>query len=72
MTGKKAPQIVLLPERCKECGICIEFCPKKVLQAGEDEKPVVADRELCSGCRMCEYRCPDFAIRIENGDVGYG
>ncbi len=68
MKGKKNHEIVILPERCKECGICMEFCPKKVLAAGEDDKPVVADRKSCRACRMCEYRCPDFAIRIESGD----
>lgn len=48
---------------CKGCGICIAFCPKAVLAAGEDGVPQVVAPEACIGCRMCELRCPDFAIR---------
>ncbi len=48
---------------CKGCGICVAFCPKQVL-AIENEKVVVANAEACIKCKLCEYRCPDFAIFI--------
>jgi 2-oxoglutarate ferredoxin oxidoreductase subunit delta len=49
---------------CKGCGICVAFCPKKVLALHEGK--VAAERpEDCIGCRMCELRCPDFAIQIQ-------
>lgn len=63
--GKKKFNVVVIPERCKECGICIAFCPQKNLQAGEDGRPEVIDPEACTGCNQCEYYCPDFAVRIE-------
>ncbi len=53
-------------ERCKGCGICVEFCPKKVLELSELEKVVVAREQDCIKCKQCEMRCPDFAIFVEN------
>jgi 2-oxoglutarate ferredoxin oxidoreductase subunit delta len=50
---------------CKNCGICVEFCPKDVLALGEDGKVVVQDVDSCTECGLCEIRCPDFAIIIE-------
>ena len=52
--------------RCKGCGICVEFCPKKVLELSELEKVVVAREQDCIKCKQCEMRCPDFAIFVEN------
>lgn len=47
---------------CKGCGICIAFCPKKVLGFNENGKVTMLDRENCIKCGMCQMRCPDFAI----------
>lgn len=49
---------------CKGCGICAAFCPKEVL-AIDGGKAAAIRPENCVGCRSCEYRCPDFAIRVE-------
>ena len=35
--------IKLVLNRCKGCGICVEFCPKKVLKVNELSKVEVAD-----------------------------
>lgn len=51
---------------CKKCGICVEFCPKKVFSKDEEGSPVAAHPENCVGCRICEKRCPDFAIKVED------
>ena len=48
---------------CKGCGICVEFCPKKVLDL-KDEKIVISNIEACIKCGLCELRCPDFAIYL--------
>lgn len=50
---------------CKKCGICIAFCPKKVLQLDETGYPFLRDDKACTGCGLCELRCPDFALVME-------
>lgn len=52
-------------KRCKQCGICSALCPKSVLDQEVGSFPVVARLEDCIGCRLCEMRCPDFAIEVE-------
>lgn len=52
---------------CKTCGICIALCPKNVFDVGGDEYPVPKRQEDCVGCRLCELRCPDFAVKVEEG-----
>jgi len=47
---------------CKGCGICIAFCPKKVLGFDQEGKVEMLDRENCIKCGQCELRCPDMAI----------
>ena len=54
---------------CKACGICIEFCPKKVLELDKNGKAIVKKEEECIGCKNCEIRCPDFAITVEGEKV---
>lgn len=55
-------------EWCKGCGICIAFCPKKVLAMGERLKAEVRYPENCIGCRRCEFYCPDLAITVEEAE----
>lgn len=46
---------------CKGCGICVAFCPKKVLEL-EEGKVVIKNFDACIQCGQCELRCPDYAI----------
>ncbi|MGV8119687.1 MAG: ferredoxin family protein [Candidatus Xenobiia bacterium LiM19] len=56
--------IFLFKGWCKKCGICVDFCPHKVYEWGEDRYPDVSHPEKCKNCGLCEYRCPDFAITV--------
>ena len=50
---------------CKGCGICIIFCPKKIIELSNLDKATITNVDECVGCRQCEYHCPDFAIVVE-------
>jgi len=54
---------------CKKCGICIAFCPKKVYSASEEGGPIIKNLDACIQCKMCEIRCPDYAIVIGGDDL---
>lgn len=58
-------KIEINKKRCKKCGICYSFCPKNVLEKGEDGYPSVIKESECVGCKLCEMRCPDLAITVE-------
>lgn len=51
-------------KNCKGCGICVEFCPKNVLELDELGKISVARENDCIMCGQCELRCPDYAIYV--------
>ncbi len=52
-------------EWCKGCGICVHFCPTKVLELDDEDKSVAVRLEDCICCMQCELRCPDLAIEVE-------
>jgi len=64
--GKKlfVPQI--FEDWCKACGICIAFCPVEVFEQSETGTPIITNPDACTGCRFCEFHCPDFAISIHD------
>jgi 2-oxoglutarate ferredoxin oxidoreductase subunit delta len=55
----------ILEERCKGCGLCVEFCPKKVLSFSEKRNlqgyKVVyfKEPERCNACGICYLMCPE-------------
>jgi 2-oxoglutarate ferredoxin oxidoreductase subunit delta len=65
--GPKNRETVLVVHRswCKGCGICVAFCPQKVLDLDEEEKIMVTRESDCTSCGRCEVLCPDFALSIE-------
>ncbi len=63
-------KIIIDKRLCKGCGICVEFCPQKILELGDeiDERglhlPTAVRPDECKACSICELYCPDFAIAI--------
>jgi 2-oxoglutarate ferredoxin oxidoreductase subunit delta len=55
---------------CKQCGICVAFCPVEALGQDEAGYAVAKNPEACIGCMQCELRCPDFAITVSEDEAG--
>lgn len=65
MAKKKLKELVINRDWCKGCGICVTFCPKKVLELDREEKACAVRPEDCICCSLCELRCPDLAIEVK-------
>ena len=61
---------VFREDRCKGCGLCIEFCPKKILTYSSHINPsgyhpaTCTDQSACIGCAICARTCPDLVIEV--------
>lgn len=57
------------PERCKECGLCAEDCPKKAICFAEATNSAgyhytVIDDGKCVACGTCYTVCPDGVYHV--------
>ena len=68
---RRKPMIFIDEMYCKGCGICVRYCPKKILELSDRVNsrgvyiPVVTDESKCNFCNNCDLYCPDFAIFVE-------
>jgi len=58
-------------ERCKGCELCVNACPKKILQMQRTKinqngyhTVECTDDGSCTSCALCATMCPDCAIEI--------
>lgn len=61
------PTFILHQDRCKQCGICAQVCPARIIKGGEGVLPAprsgFADR--CIACGHCTAFCPHRACDID-------
>ncbi len=64
------PEVHVLSEYCKSCGLCVNVCPRKVLAIGDKPNAkgyyavTVAKDSTCIGCALCGTVCPDLALEV--------
>jgi 2-oxoglutarate ferredoxin oxidoreductase subunit delta len=60
--------VIVIDDRCKGCGFCVEYCPRDVLVLASTfnrkgyHPPRVVHPGQCVNCNLCEMLCPEFAI----------
>jgi formate dehydrogenase (NADP+) beta subunit len=69
--------IMLRPELCILCGLCVDVCPyecisivKADVPGGKPQSALLLDEEACIRCGLCVSRCPPNALlMIHAGEV---
>ncbi len=68
-------EVHIIKDRCKGCGLCIDFCPKEVLRVSDEVNkkgyrlPELVEEpekgKVCVACGFCQIICPEYAIWVE-------
>jgi NAD-dependent dihydropyrimidine dehydrogenase PreA subunit len=56
--------IIIEPEECKGCRLCVEFCPKACIAMGQSINKMgyqyaEFNSEKCTACGICYRVCPE-------------
>jgi len=69
MSAKRG-KITIDVKRCKGCGYCILYCPKKCLSLSDSinvrgvRYAEFTDPDACIACGICARVCPDVCIEV--------
>ena len=65
-------KVTFREDECKGCGLCVNACPKGILQLSKDKinkkghhPAECAKPDECIGCASCAIMCPDCIITVE-------
>ncbi|MDD2628015.1 MAG: NADH-quinone oxidoreductase subunit NuoF [Clostridia bacterium] len=59
---KKLLDIIIDPDKCKECGLCTKVCPTNAIDGEVRKGPFKINQEKCIKCEACVAKCPFNAI----------
>lgn len=68
--GEAMSRAVFHAERCKGCGLCVDACPRHIVQITDSFNQAgyapagCTDASRCTGCALCALICPDLAIEV--------
>lgn len=63
-------KVVIRPDYCKSCRLCLRVCPGGVLAVGGNTNQMGYDAvepdesKKCTGCGLCASMCPEGAIEV--------
>jgi 2-oxoglutarate ferredoxin oxidoreductase subunit delta len=65
----KQGKIVVNPDYCKACALCVEHCPAEAIRIStrfndKGYTPAEPVPDKCTGCGMCALMCPEAAIEV--------
>jgi 2-oxoglutarate ferredoxin oxidoreductase subunit delta len=50
---KESDKVIFYHDWCKQCNICVAFCPKQALAMDDNNYPQLVAPEQCSSCGLC-------------------
>jgi NAD-dependent dihydropyrimidine dehydrogenase PreA subunit len=63
---KNVVSLAFQPEKCVECGMCLEVCPHAVFSF-TNGKVDIKHRDACMECGACARNCPTEAVTVQAG-----
>ncbi|HEX5658997.1 MAG TPA: 4Fe-4S binding protein [Polyangiales bacterium] len=55
---------LIVEDRCNQCNACVAACPTNVFEARPGQSPIIARKDDCQTCYMCELYCPQDALYV--------
>ena len=59
---KALTQVIIDPDKCKQCGICAKSCPVGAIDGEVRQGPFKINQDKCIKCLVCISKCPFKAI----------